>query len=351
MQANQFAMVGLGKLAQALLGDQPLVRGLTCEPTAPASLQVQVSPGEIYQLANVDDTPYGDWPADTQHTVVKQGLLSESALLDCPVPQTAGHRVTHLIQARWVEVDDEKDLLPYYNASDPRQVWWGVNNEGKTQPTVRHSLCQVILKPGITAPAGQQRLPVVDAGYLGLYEVTLAYGQTTIEAQHIQRLDKAPFIDETLTQKISQSFADRRYLRSEMGDGRYLTPEQADARYLPFAEKGQPQGVATLDEHAQLPLSQLQGAFARGTGYQRLPSGLILQWGFAQNPNPYGQDITYPMTFPQAVCGIVATGGQGETNWADTINVQSRDTSHFTLYLSYPSGRTSISTYWFALGY
>ncbi len=222
MFVNQFAMIGLGKLAQAVLGDQPVVRGLACEPTAPASLQVQLMPGEIYNLQNIDSTPYGDLPADAQHTIVKQGMLLESKWLDCPAPATEGHSAIHLIQVSLTESDAEKDLLPYYNASNPQQIWWGPDNDGKTQSTVRRGLCQVMLKAGISAPTGNQQQPAIDVGYVGLYAITVAHGQTVINAEHIKRIDNAPFIDETLTQKISKTSADQRYLTQAQGDGRYV---------------------------------------------------------------------------------------------------------------------------------
>lgn len=222
MLVNHFAMIGLGKLAQAVLGDQPQVRGLACEPTAPASLQVQLMPGEIYSLQNIDSTPYGDLPADTQHTIVKQGMLLASKLLDCPAPATEGHGATHLIQVSFTEPDVEKDLLPYYNASNPQQVWWGPDNEGKAQPTVRRGICQVMLKTGVSAPTGSQKQPAVDVGYVGLYAITVAHGQTVINTEHIRRVDNAPFIDEALTQKISKASADQRYLTQAQGDGRYV---------------------------------------------------------------------------------------------------------------------------------
>jgi len=116
------------------------------------------------------------------------------------------------------------------------------------------------------------------------------------------------------------------------------------------AEKGQPRGLATLNAQAQVPDAQLQGAFSRGSGYQRLPSGLILQWGCAEKPNPFGQDIVYPMAFPKAVFCIMATGANGQTQSLDTISVKSRDTQHFSLYCAYPGGRSIVPTFWLALG-
>lgn len=59
LNTNRNALVGLGKLAAAMLGTSTLVNGLACVPTAPATLHVQVLAGEIYSLQNLDGTAFG----------------------------------------------------------------------------------------------------------------------------------------------------------------------------------------------------------------------------------------------------------------------------------------------------
>jgi hypothetical protein len=156
------------------------------------------------------------------------------------------------------------------------------------------------------------------------------------------------------TAKIAPAAVTAEQLSAQAVTTEKLAPEAVIQHlgYTPLdaAQKGQPQGVATLAENGSLPEEQLQGAFPRGTGYQRLPGGLILQWGFAEQPNPLGQDITYPIVFPQAVCCLVATGGNGARQWEDTINVQSRDNAHFSLFCAFPRGNASVPSFWLALG-
>ncbi|MCH7233986.1 hypothetical protein LOK82_11785 [Xylella fastidiosa subsp. multiplex] len=62
LNTNRNALVGLGKLAAAMLGTSTLVNGLACVPTAPATLHVQVLAGEIYSLQNLDGTAFGFLP-------------------------------------------------------------------------------------------------------------------------------------------------------------------------------------------------------------------------------------------------------------------------------------------------
>ena len=53
LATNRNAMVALGALAQMVVGSAPVVDGLACTPTSPASLSVVVQPGSITQLSVV----------------------------------------------------------------------------------------------------------------------------------------------------------------------------------------------------------------------------------------------------------------------------------------------------------
>jgi len=82
LNTNRYAMTGLGALAAAVLGTGTQVHGLACTPTASASLAVNVGPGEIYSLQNIDDTAYSSLPADTARQTIKQGL-ADALTLTC----------------------------------------------------------------------------------------------------------------------------------------------------------------------------------------------------------------------------------------------------------------------------
>ncbi len=110
---------------------------------------------------------------------------------------------------------------------------------------------------------------------------------------------------------------------------RYVTPKQGDERYLKRDEKLFPE---------------------RGNGYQELPSGLILQWGYVAEPDPLGELITYPTPFPNAVFSIVATGAGGEKHPDETVNVLAQDNTAFKLFIAYTFGRVSTPCFWLALG-
>lgn len=71
LNTNKYGMLGLSKLAAAILGTSTMLNGLACVPDSPASLNVSVAPGEIYSLQNIDGTAYSSLAADTTHQIVR----------------------------------------------------------------------------------------------------------------------------------------------------------------------------------------------------------------------------------------------------------------------------------------
>lgn len=187
-------MVGLSKLAAAMLGTTTLLNGLACTPTSPASLQVYVAPGEIYSLQNLDATAYGSLAADTTHQIVKQGILLDQATLSCPAPGTAGQSINYLIQVAYQDTDATPVVLPYYNASNPSTAYSGPNNAGTTNNTQRKGQCIVAVKAGAAATTGSQTTPAPDSGYVGAWVVTVANGQSTITGSNITAYPNAPML-------------------------------------------------------------------------------------------------------------------------------------------------------------
>ena len=211
LNTNKFAMVGLSKLASAVLGTSNTVNGLACTASSPASMTVNISAGEIYSLQNIDGSAYSSLPADTTHQIVKQGVLLDAITLNCPAPTTNGFSINYLIEAAYQDVDENPVLLPYYNSSNPSQSFSGQNNSGASQNTVRSGFCSVQVKAGISAVTGNQLTPAAHVGYTGLWVVTVSSTTTSITSTNISLLSGAPFINETLTQKISKATADSLY--------------------------------------------------------------------------------------------------------------------------------------------
>lgn len=201
LNTNRYTIVAIAKLASAMLGTATVVNGLATVPTSPASLQVNVNPGEMYALANVDATAYGELPADT-HSILKQGISLDAVTLSCPAPVTAGQSVNYLIQATYQDSDTGLVTLPYYNASNPSQAWSGPGNSGAQQATARKGIVNITSKAGIAATTGSQTTPAPDAGYTGLYVVTVANGQSTITSANIVQATNAPILPTDLLHSI-----------------------------------------------------------------------------------------------------------------------------------------------------
>jgi len=191
---NRNAMIGLGFLAQATLGTNTIVDGLACLPTSPASMTVAVGPGSITQFCPVDTTAYGSIPADTSDSIVKMGINISATSFTLTAPTSVGQSINYIIEAAFVESDAVPVVLPYYNASNPSQTFSGPTNSGGAQNTVRTQTVQLQAKPGVPANTGSQVNPAADAGWVGLYQVVVSYGQTEISAASISRLPSAPFV-------------------------------------------------------------------------------------------------------------------------------------------------------------
>jgi hypothetical protein len=194
LSVNKNAMIGLGFLAQAVLGTSTVVDGLACQPTTPASMSVTIGPGTITQVGPVDSLPYGSLPADTTDTLVKMGINIGSTSFDLTAPSSVGQSINYLIEAAFLEADADPVILPYYNASNPAQSYSGPSNSGTAQNTVRTQRVQLQLKAGAPANTGSQTTPAADAGWIGLYQITVSNGQTTVAGSNVSVLPTAPFL-------------------------------------------------------------------------------------------------------------------------------------------------------------
>lgn len=204
LSGNRYAMVGLGMLTLDLLGSSTAVTGLACTPTTPAGLNILIAAGRLYSLQNVDNTAYSSLAADTAHQILKQGILPDPVQLACPAPGTFGFSTNYLIQAAYQDSDTGLTTLPYYNAANPDQPFSGPENSGVAQATARQGIVSVTVKAGTSATTGTQTTPSPDVGNVGLYVVTVANGQTAINAGNISTLLTAPFLTPLLTQLQAQ---------------------------------------------------------------------------------------------------------------------------------------------------
>ncbi|WP_439398741.1 hypothetical protein ACRQ5Q_15230 [Bradyrhizobium sp. PMVTL-01] len=192
LDTNLFALIGQAFQNQAVLGVNTVVSGLTCTPTAPASLVVNIGVGSIYQMQPTDGSAYGSLGTNSNN-IVKQGILPVAQSLTITPPGTTGYSQVYLVQVQLVDTDTGAQVLNYYNSSNPGQPFSGPANSGQAQFTTRSCKCVVALKAGVPATTGTQAAPAPDSGFLGLYTITVPNGATQITTGNITLLATAPF--------------------------------------------------------------------------------------------------------------------------------------------------------------
>jgi hypothetical protein len=194
LNTNKFGMQAMAWGMQAILGTNTYVDGLACTPASPTpNLTVTVGTGSIYSEDEVDATAYSDLGTDTS-SLYKQGVNATPQVLTITPPSTSGYSQVFLVEAILSDVDTGATVLNYFNASNPNQPFSGPANAGTSQYTIRQCKCTIALKAGVAAPTGSQTTPSPDAGYVGLYAITVVNGQTQITSTNIVALTTAPFI-------------------------------------------------------------------------------------------------------------------------------------------------------------
>ncbi len=382
-------MIAFGKLISALLGTQTMVEGLDCTPTSPASMDVLVTPGQVFFLEAVDTTTYGDLSptadilghnvAANAETIMKQGLILSQTTFALTAPSTSGDSVNYLISVAYEDQDTEDVVLNYYNSSNPPQPLQGPNNSGTAQPTLRQGKCILTLTAGTAAVTGTQQTPAVPSGQTGLYVITVASGQTSITASNIAIYTGAPFLSQKLYSLMSGGAVT--VGNSTAGTSEAVPRSQADQLYLTgisFADTGTANAYVVADSNVTSLIAGQRIAFLpanTNTGASTLDfaglGALPIQdkYGNALNPNAIEAGITAIVTLnsgktawvladagavPNAVQAnqavtlgqfITSFGGSGYIKlpggfilqWG-SITVSSGSAATFTYPITFPSG-------------
>ncbi|WP_182057131.1 hypothetical protein [Pantoea sp. ME81] len=190
---NKFAMIGIARLAEAILGSSTFLYGLECQPCRHKSLSVHISEGQIYSLEDIDRTSFSTLGADTDSKILKQGFAKAQDIELAP-PKAPGHSICYLLQVKYFDEDTGEMVLPYYNAANPAAGYSGPGNSGKAQRTVRAGRCIMDLKPGGSAPTGTQKMPDADADYYPAWIITVKHGATSLSERDISMHPGAPFM-------------------------------------------------------------------------------------------------------------------------------------------------------------
>jgi hypothetical protein len=199
---NQFTMIAIGYLAEAVFGSTTVFNGLACLPTSPTpDLNVHVQRGMIASMAVIEQTSYGSLPADTSDPLMKIGINTAVTSFSFVPPSSAGYSQNFLIEAQFLESDTGPVVLPYYNSANPAVPYSGPGNSGTAQNTQRIERVSLQVKAGTAwAPGGSAVVPGADAGWTPLWVVNVSNGQTQITSSNITIAPGAPFLLTQLSQ-------------------------------------------------------------------------------------------------------------------------------------------------------
>jgi hypothetical protein len=196
LNMQRWMMMAIGYLAETVIGSGgsgTYVEGLGISQTSTASLVVNVARGSIWTLATVDPSSFGALTADA-NPLFKCGINEASTAITLPAPGTAGQSINYLIEATFSESDAAPVVLPYYDSANPAIVLWGPSGLGTTVNTQRIQRVSLNLKAGTAATTGTQTTPATDTGYVPLFVVPVANGQTQITTANLAATGVGPHL-------------------------------------------------------------------------------------------------------------------------------------------------------------
>ena len=281
-------MTGVAFGDQDILGQAGMVGGLAATPTSPASLQINLAAGRIYQNAVIDGTTYGSLAADT-NLIMQQGFAAAQPITLSTSALSSGQSQWVLIEASFQQVDAIRSgdptsgVLYYYNSANPSQPFQGPGGNGTANSTVRTGVMSITPVYGSPAATGTEAPPSPTAGALPLYLIDLTFGQTTITSGQI--LVAAPSVGVNVPSNYPHAPFIAGLLNSHHGGFSGQAPK------IQLGSAQEVQGV--------LPLANMPASSSTG--------GIGVQKQYAGNPNGF-------------VAGNANVNGASDMVW-DTVNL------------------------------
>ena len=253
---NKFAMLGVGKLADAILGTGTWLYGFPVSVTTNSNpFVISVGAGQIYFDSTADPSAYSSLAADAT-AVKKQGLLDSATSFTLNRPTGSGNSKYYLIEVSYQDSDSDNAALVYYNSANPSQPFVGPGNSGTAQPTNRKGIAVLNLLEG--SEATSPTVPTASADATPLYTIRLSQTTSTISEVSSQTVDG-------IFKAGSGNFI-------SMGGGGNLTQATADTRYGRLGSANSFTAVNTINVANAKPLV-LQGGTSDGTGIEITGNG------------------------------------------------------------------------------
>lgn len=176
------ALGGLAKDVCSQLGYTVAAGFAPSQSTPTPSLNITIGSGRVYQMAAIDALAAGSIPQDLD-LIVQQGYNAGQTIT--LVPPSSGQSQWNLIQAQFSQIDairtndPNNGIVPFYNAANPTQpTTQGVN-------TVRKATCVLQVISGAAATTGSEVPPQPSNGWVPLYLIDLAGGQSQVTTSQI----------------------------------------------------------------------------------------------------------------------------------------------------------------------
>jgi hypothetical protein len=155
---------------------------------------------------------------------------------------------------------------------------------------------------------------------------------------------------------ISGNAATASTASSPASGGSFITSSNIGSQSVNYANSAGNGGVTSVNGATGAVNLASLAAFANslGTdGYQKLPGGLIIQWGsLTVDYNQAAANGSFPLQFPSACVCMVATPSNYSNSGVNTAIVTAKSTTGFTIFGDYSASPIfSVPTYWIALGY
>ena len=398
LNTNRHALIGLGALIQMTLGQNIIADGFT--PTPGTGLTVTVAGGSLSYLGVVDATAYGVLAVDT-NPLMRQAIALTATTVTVPA---AG---TWLISVSAVQADANNAVLGFVDAANPAIPFSGPGGAGGLLPTVRQDHAVLEITSGTAVPAGSQPLWVVTvpsgATSVMAGDITLASGapyitkmpflapinsptftgspkaptpatgdnSTAIATTAFAQTVVAPEVtareaaDTTLQTNINneataranadttlQTNINNEATAREAADTTLQTNINNEATARNNADMAVEAWTSATFATPAMVVATIASEFTSGLGspgWQKLSSGLILQWGSIASP---AGNYSFPITFPNG-CWLVLAGNTN-TQGAGVDNAFAYPVSSTQFYMATKSNSGFLSAYsccWFAIGY
>lgn len=185
LQQVRDATKSLARFVADAMGDtNARFAGLAASPGT--GLVVNIAAGSLYQQGEIDPTAWGTLAADTSEWVLQGISTTSQALSGFVAPSTSGQSIDYLIEAQIVVTDDAATLIPFYNSANPATPTYTSLSPSRT------NVITFKVKAGTAATTGTQTAPTSDSGWVPLYVVTVAYGETQLVSGNIALASGAP---------------------------------------------------------------------------------------------------------------------------------------------------------------